>query len=555
MLRVKLLSSLEKCFPDESARDKKELQGDLSMLKNEIYSFQICYDRTELTDSKVIVNLKVDSPLEKVLRISKVQYIPSMMTAYQQRRDDNYLRTTPGVFPDFLDPLRENDRLPTDNALRALWVEVDPEGTVEAGTYPIKFTFINAKTGEAEAELQTEIKIIDASLPHQTLINTQWFYTDCLMQYYHTEAFDERHWQIIENFMRSARKYGQNMILTPVLSPELDTYVGGYRPVTQLVGITKKGDEYTFDFSKLGRWVDLCDKVGFEYFEICHLYSQWGAVACPQVIATVDGKEERIFGWDTPSDGEEYKAFLSAFIPAMLKYLKEEKNGADKRCWFHLSDEPNETTLAQYKVLSDFLKPLIEGYPMLDALSHYEFYEQGLVDHPVAATNKIEPFLEHNVPELWAYTCCGQCVDVSNRFLSMPSARNRIMGTQLYKYNIQGFLQWGFNYYNNQYSYATINPYVCSDGENFVPSGDAYAVYPGPNGEAYSSIHQVIFHEGIQDMRALQLCESLYGKEAVMEVLEEGIEPITFKRYPQDADYLLNLRRRINEMIKEKVTK
>lgn len=50
-----------------------------------------------------------------------------------------------------------------------------------------------------------------------------------------------------------------------------------------------------------------------------------------------------------------------------------------------------------------FLKPLIEGYPMLDALSNYEFYEQGLVDRPVAATNHIEPFLEQNVPELWAY--------------------------------------------------------------------------------------------------------------------------------------------------------
>ena len=82
--------------------------------------------------------------------------------------------------------------------------------------------------------------------------------------------------------------------------------------------VTRNGTEYSFDFSKLGRWVDLCDKVGIQYLEISHLYSQWGAAACPKVIAKTDGEEKQIFGWDTPSDGDEYKAFLSALIPAML---------------------------------------------------------------------------------------------------------------------------------------------------------------------------------------------------------------------------------------------
>ena len=38
-----------------------------------------------------------------------------------------------------------------------------------------------------------------------------------------------------------------------------------------------------------------------------------------------------------------------------------------------------------------------------------------------------------------------------------------------------------------------------------------------------------------------------------MEVLEAGIEPITFKQYPKDDEYLLHLRRVINDMIKAKV--
>lgn len=552
MMRVKLLSSLEKCFMDENVVNKRALTEKISFLKNEIYSFQICYDRDEIVDAKVIVGLKMDSPLADAIRVYKVKSIPSQLPVYRNRYDDDYLRTTPGLYPDLLEPIRENDRLTVDNTLQSLWFEIDPAGKYEAGVYPIICTFVTP-AGEVDGEVKLEVEIINALLPDQKLIFTQWFYTDCLLQYYGTEAFDEKHWQIIENFMTNARRYGMNMILTPILTPELDTYVGGERPTTQLLKVFKDGDKYTFDFSQVGRWVDLCRKVGIEYLEINHMFSQWGAAACPKVIATVDGEEKRIFGWDTEADGDDYKAFLSAMIPALIDYLKNEKDGADKMCWFHLSDEPNEKHLEQYKKLSAFLKPLIKGYPMLDALSRYEFYEQGLVDHPVPCNNHLDPFLANNVPELWTYYCCSQGKEVSNRFFSMPSYRNRIIGLQMYKYNIFGFLQWGYNFYNNQYSYATINPFLCSDGECFAPSGDAYSVYPGTNGQPWPSLRQLVFHDALQDMRALKLCEELYGKEKVLEVMEAGIDPITFKKYPRSADYILALRRKINELIQEKV--
>ena len=35
--------------------------------------------------------------------------------------------------------------------------------------------------------------------------------------------------------------------------------------------------EYRFDFSELKRWIDLCKKCGIEYYEMSHLFSQWGA--------------------------------------------------------------------------------------------------------------------------------------------------------------------------------------------------------------------------------------------------------------------------------------
>ena len=549
-MRAKIISSLEKCFLDQSVADKPQLTR-FSMLKNERYSLQVCYDVEEIIDHKQIMYFSIESPLAEAIRVYHVKSIPSAMPVYRLHHDEHYLRTQPGLFPDLLEPWKPTDRLPASNVLNALWLEVEPAEQFAPGTYPITCIFTD-ETGRRTAEVTVTAEIINASLPPQEMNFTQWFYTDCLMQYYGTEAFDERHWQIIGNFMGNAARYGQTMILTPVLTPELDTYVGGERPTTQLVGIKLDNGVYSFDFSKLGRWVDLCDKNGIRYLEINHFFTQWGATACPKVIATVDGVEKQIFGWDTPSDGDAYREFLYALIPQMLAYLKS-KNGADKRCYFHISDEPHKEHLEQYGKLRNMLLPLLKDYPIMDALSDYEFYAQGATTCPVPGCNHIEPFLEHQVPNLWTYYCCSQNVDVSNRFFAMPSARTRIIGTQFYKFNIAGFLQWGYNFYNNQYSYATINPFLCSDGEGFAPSGDAYSVYPGTGGQPWPSLRQAVFFDGLQDLRALKLCESLYGREYTMALLEEGIEPITFKKYPREDSFLLNLREKLNAAIKAKV--
>lgn len=541
-MRAKIISSLEKCFPDQSVPEKPAL-SQIVMLRNERFSLQVCYDLEETVNDKKIVHFHVESPLAEYIRIYKVRCIPSVMPVFRLHHDENYLRTQPGLFPDLLEPMGKGDRLPASNILNALWLEIDPQEKLPAGEYPLRCVFTDT-AGETVSRLTLPLRILNASLPEQRLSFGQWFYTDCLMNYYGTEAFDERHWQIIENFMDNAHRYGMNMILTPVLTPPLDTYIGGERPTTQLVDITLTNGKYSFDFSRLGRWVDLCRKTGIRFLEINHFFTQWGAAACPKVVATVDGVPKRIFGWDTPSDSEAYREFLNAMIPQLLAYLKA-KDGADRCCYFHISDEPHKEHLEQYQKVSAMIRPLLEGYPIMDALSDFDFYAASAVTCPVPACNHMDRFLGKGIPNLWTYYCCNQAEEVSNRFFAMPSARTRILGVQLYKHQIAGFLHWGYNYYYNQNSYAVINPFLCSDGEGFSPSGDAYSVYPGVGGQPWPSLRQAVFYDALQDLRALELCESLYGREYTLALLEEGIEPITFHRYPREDNYLPNLRSRL----------
>ena len=51
----------------------------------------------------------------------------------------------------------------------------------------------------------------------------------------------------------------------------------------------------------------------------------------------------------------------------------------------------------------------------------------------------------------------------------------------------------------------------------------------------------------------MELAESLCGRDAVMAVIEDGIEPITFDSYPQEQEYILNMREKINKLIADNI--
>ena len=343
--------------------------------------------------------------------------------------------------------------------------------------------------------------------------------------------FSEAHWEIIEQFVKTAADHGINMILTPIFTPPLDTEVGGERPTVQLVDVEKSGSTYSFGFDKLKRWIDMCRANGIEYFEFSHLFTQWGAKHAPKIVAKENGELKRIFGWDTDATSEEYKNFMDQFLPELVRFIED--NGLKEFSYFHVSDEPRLDDLESYKSASEIIKKHLEGFLIIDALSNYEFYEKGLVANPIPASNHIEPFLENKVPNLWTYYCCSQYKEVANRFFNMPSARNRILGIQLYKFDIVGFLQWGYNFWYSQYSRYPIDPFRVTDAGHAFPSGDAFAVYPGEDGQPLESLRLEVFYEALQDLRALKLLEELIGRDAVMKMLEEDVaEPIALSAIP-----------------------
>ena len=344
------------------------------------------------------------------------------------------------------------------------------------------------------------------------------------------------------------------MLLTPVFTPPLDTAMGGERLTTQLVGIKKSGNRYTFNWKLLDRWIEMCDRVGIKYFEVSHLFTQWGANHAPKIMATVGGEYKQIFGWETDAHGEEYKKFIKAFLKAFLKHMKD--RGDDKRCYFHISDEPNKTQLSNYKKSKNIVNGILKDYTIMDALSAFDFYKKGVTKTPIPHTSHTQEFYDAGVENLWTYYCGGCAPGYSSRMIAKPSYNNRSLGMQLYKYNIVGFLHWGYNFYNTRRSLDAVNPFLDTSGEKWVPAGDTNMVYPDMRGEAMESLRIVVFNEGLQDMRAMQLCEKYYSHDEIVAAIEEVLcDKLTFARCARSSEEMLAVREKINRMIAAAVKK
>jgi hypothetical protein len=190
----------------------------------------------------------------------------------------------------------------------------------------------------------------------------------------------------------------------------------------------------------------------------------------------------------------------------------------------------------------------------MDALSDFDFYSTGALATPVPVTSKIMPFIENGVPDLWTYYACNQLVGYSNCYVAMPSWRTRSIGMQLFKYNIHGFLHWGYNYYNNRASGDTINPFLDLGGEDWVPAGDTFIVYPGGDGTPLESIRAITMDEAMEDVRAMKVAERLTSHEEVVRAMEEALgAEITFERCALSAEDMLRVREAVNDIIRKNI--
>ncbi len=542
MIKLFQISSLENIMP-KFEQDFTPI-SELCVLKGERGSYQIAY----AMDNSLEYKFELESDIKEHLSIYKIGCVPVTRAIHFPRamKDDNYISTEGGMYPDVLFPF-DGDTIRAEFYFQGIWIETDDK--VPTGEHKIKVTISNE---DESVSTTLKLEVLNLELPAQEFNYGVYVHGDGIANYYHMEVFSEEFWSMFEKFVKISTKYGSNMLMIPVITPPLDTQIGGERLTVQLVDIYKDGDNYTFEFSRLKRFIQMCLDSGIKKFKMPQMFTQWGAEFTPKIMVYENGEYKRIFGWDVKSTDERYLNFLKQFIPALVNYIKE--LGIEKNVMFPISDEPfDDETVKRYAKLSAFLKPMLKGFKTVDAFSSYEHYKKSGADIPTIPIDIFEEF-KGKVKDFAVYYCCAQDYQVSNRFIAMPLYRNRCFGYQLYKYDVKRFYHWALNFYNSQLSKRPINPFFETDADGGFPGGDTFSVYPAKEGPI-PSMRIIVFNEALQDLRALKLLESYIGRDETIKLIENITGEITFKNCARSAKTILDIREKVIERFKEVLEK
>ena len=266
-LTVKQVSSLEKIIGDIA--NVAEISNKKTVMKGESFSYQIAMQSSNNAE----INVEIISPIKDGVKLYVVKNAIMDLPVYTSNDeffpapDDDFITKTPGIMPDILMPFElEDNHMRLYNTTGALWVNVTVPKDTEAGEYPVTLKIKYTKECEErikktfETEQTVFFDVINEEMPEQSILFTQWFHVDCIADVHNVAIYSEEHWDLIGKYMKMASDLGINVILTPVITPPLDTGVGITRPCTQLVKIEKKDDKFSFDFTLLKRWVDLAKK-------------------------------------------------------------------------------------------------------------------------------------------------------------------------------------------------------------------------------------------------------------------------------------------------------
>lgn len=156
------------------------------MLLNERFSFQAAYCWEGPLTFKA--GIQLSGTLADDVIIRQVGLAPSELPIFPDG-DDFVLRTTPGLYPDPLySGISDITLLP--GQWRSLWITVPAECSLPSGSYDLTIA-ITEENGTVLNSCTFVLERLNARLPEQTLIHTEWFHTDCIADWYKVPVFSE----------------------------------------------------------------------------------------------------------------------------------------------------------------------------------------------------------------------------------------------------------------------------------------------------------------------------------------------------------------------------
>ncbi len=489
-----LETSLKRVFL-KTAPGTNELQ--LLAARNSRIAFQACLKSQRM--GEIHAECQVLNADDLKPRIRYVGLVPMHhLTHGTELKELDGIEHLPGLVPDPLWPLARVTSIgPTES--RAFWITLNIPADAKPGKreFKVKLSVLGGPAVEMPVELEISPLVIQ---PRKDFPVIHWWRGEATWDYYKTGMFDERWWRITRAQLADMLDHGSDVVYAPVFFNRRETF---NRPCQLLVVNEPEPGRYTFDWSMVKRFTDMSKEIGFRKFEWSHIWIYWGVKNPIRVYTKKGDAYEMLWPPDTGATSETYVNFLKQFLPEFRAFLTRE--GILESSYFHLSDEPGDNDVENYRAARKVLRDLAPWMKVMDALSDVKYGREGLTDIPIPVVSSAKAYIEEGIPH-WVYYCCSPVGPWLNRFQDTPLPKIRMSGMLFYRHGAKGFLHWGFNYWHKLEREEITDPFNDSSAAMWpmIPYGDPFMIYPGPDEMPIDSLRWEVFAEALQDYAILQ---------------------------------------------------
>lgn len=328
---------------------------------------------------------------------------------------------------------------------------------------------------EKNVIIPVTLTVYDVAIANEkNLAISNWYRLDNIAAQHHVEMFSEEHWRLIEKYADLMARTRQTHFWIPNEIREISRGADG---------------KFNFDFTRTKRLIDLFLSKGFTHIEGNLIYRR---NHFSDTTFVVDILDETV-----PALSEKAYEFVSQYLTAWRAFLAE--NGwLDKLCQ-HVGDEPTDACKEEYRMLSGIVRKFLPGVPLMEAVETFDL--DGAVDIWIPKNNYFDEHrdkferIRGNGEMLWFYTCCYPGGKYLNRLWDMPLIRTRLLHWGNYRYDLRGYLHWGFNW-------CDLDKDPFNQTDILFPPGDTHISYPA-GAEVWGSMRLEAMRAGVEDYELL----------------------------------------------------
>ncbi len=500
---VTVVDPLEKIFK-ESTQFITLQDSATPVARGEHASFQIAIRSTaKLANLTVKASeFRKGSEVFKTTTVGLVSYVH--VGRYPPRPGIDKIHSLTNWYPDPILPLTSMD-VPAHET-QAVWLTVHIPTDATPGLYQSSVALSGQLEGRKwQKSIPLYVQIYPVTIRQTRLWVTNWYNNSPELIHKVTGELDKpytpAYWQYIKILAQKMAEYRQNVA---IISP---LYLTQYR--RESAGV------WNFDFTHFDRTVEIFKQAGvIGRIEGGHIGGRQGGWLSQFVVTVPVEQGDSVVFTSMSINSDTARNFYRQFMPALTVHLKAK--GWDKIYMQHLMDEPIPENVQSYIEIASFIKQYAPDLKIVEACHSRDVANTVQIWVPqLDYLHQDYKFYQERAEagdEIWFYTCLNPKGEYANRFIEQPLLKTRLLHWINYRYNIPGYLHWGFNFWRDGDPYVETTSIQTESG-TILPGGDAWIVYPGKN-TLHSSIRLEAMRDGIVDYELLKMLEEKNSEEA-----------------------------------------